>query len=74
MEKQKGGYVQFQCLKVKLLEKKALAYDVPLTERPPETMEATIDPEIMEDRFVFGHSLNISAGIFMENKPSFALS
>lgn len=38
---------------VALLEKLAEQYEVPLPFRPPATQQATIDPEIMEDRFVF---------------------
>ena len=38
---------------LKELVKKAEEFEVPLPERPPESQVATIDPETMEDRFVY---------------------
>ncbi len=38
---------------IKLLEQKAVEYEVPLPERPPAVTESPIDPEIMEDKFVY---------------------
>jgi len=38
---------------ITMLEKKALKYDIPLPERPPAKVESVIDPEAMEDKFVY---------------------
>jgi hypothetical protein len=39
---------------VKMLEKEALQYEVPLPNQPPAAMVANIDPEALEDRFMYG--------------------
>lgn len=38
---------------IKTLEKQAADFELPLPEKPPASEQATIDPEIMEDKFVY---------------------
>lgn len=38
---------------IKVLEKFALKLEIPLPERPPASMEVAVDPEAIEDRFMY---------------------
>ena len=38
---------------IRILEELALKFEVPLPERIPSSMESSIDPEIMEDKFIY---------------------
>lgn len=44
----------------KTLEKQCEKFEIPLPDRPPKTQKAVVDPEVMEDRFLYR---NILTGI-----------